>query len=110
MAVGLIGLSVLAIGLTRLARLSQADFIALVDKDGHLVNTSRTRPTPVTALADRDYFQHFRRGHDHGIFISRLLVNRVSGQPMIFFAKGISGPNDEFLGSETATPASSRPG
>ena len=82
----------------RLARLSQADFIALVDKDGHLVNTSRAWPTPVTALADRDYLQHFRRGHDHGIFISKLLVNRVSGQPMIFFAKRISGPNDEFLG------------
>jgi diguanylate cyclase (GGDEF)-like protein/PAS domain S-box-containing protein len=82
----------------RLARLSQADFIAFVDKRGQLVNTSRIWPTPVAALADRDYFQHFRQIDDRGIFISKLLVNRVSRQPMIFFSKRISGAHDEFLG------------
>jgi len=82
----------------RLARLSQADFIAFVDKHGQLVNTSRIWPTPAAALADRDYFQHFEHADDRGIFISKLLVNRVSRQPMIFFSKKISGAHDEFLG------------
>ena len=84
----------------RLSRLSQADFIALVDKDGRLANTSRVWPTPVSNFADRDYLRHFSRGRDDdgGIFISRMLVNRISGKPMIFFSKRISGPNGQFLG------------
>ena len=82
----------------RLARVSQADFIAFVDQTGQLINTSRMWPTPPTALADRDYFQHFRQVDDRGIFISKLLVNRVSRQPMIFLSKKISGAHDEFLG------------
>ena len=82
----------------RLARLSQADFIAFIDRRGQLVNTSRSWPTPVAAFADRDYFQHFQRIDDRGIFISKLLVNRISRQPMIFFSKRIDGAHDEFLG------------
>jgi hypothetical protein len=35
---------------------------------------------------------------DHKLFISRLLVNRVSGKPMIFFVKRINGPANTFLG------------
>ena len=83
---------------TRLARVSQADFIALVDKDGHLANTSRLWPAPSVRLVDRDYFRHFSRSDDRGIYISKLLVNRVSSKPMIFFAKRIDGANGEFLG------------
>ena len=84
----------------RLARLSQADFIALVDKDGWLATTSRAWPTPAGRFADRDYFRHFAGGANGagGIFISKLLVNRISGKPMIFLSKRISGPNGEFLG------------
>lgn len=85
---------------TRLARLSQADFIALVDKDGRLATTSRIWPTPAGRFADRDYFRHFKSGgaDANGLFISKLLVNRISGQPMIFLSKRISGPHGEFFG------------
>ncbi|MEJ2378884.1 MAG: EAL domain-containing protein, partial [Pseudolabrys sp.] len=82
----------------RLARLSQADFIALVDRNGNLANTSRIWPTPAAQLANRGYFRHFVQADDRKLFISRLLVNRVSGKPMIFFVKRINGPANTFLG------------
>jgi diguanylate cyclase (GGDEF)-like protein/PAS domain S-box-containing protein len=84
----------------RLGRLSQADFIALIDKDGQLTNTSRVWPTPAAHFADRDYFRKFASdsGDDGSVFISKLLVNRISGKAMVFFSKRIDGPHHEFLG------------
>ncbi len=82
----------------RLARLTQADFVALVDRNGQLAVTTRRWPAPATDLSDRDYFKHFRDHTDPGIYISRLLVNRVSGGRTIFFSKRLSGANNEFLG------------
>jgi diguanylate cyclase (GGDEF)-like protein/PAS domain S-box-containing protein len=82
----------------RLERLSQADVIAFTDKNGKLVNTSRTWPSPDLDLSDRDYYQYFKNNADNGVYISNLLVNRTSGERTLFFTKGIRGPNDEFLG------------
>lgn len=82
----------------RLARLTQADFLAIVDRNGQLAMTTRLWPTPITDLSDRDYFKHFRDRPDSGIYISSLLVNRISGMRTMFFSKRMSGPNNEFLG------------
>ena len=35
---------------------------------------------------------------DKSLFVSNLLMNRVSGERSLFFTKRISGPKDEFLG------------
>jgi len=82
----------------RLARLTQADFVALVDRNGQLAVTTRLWPTPEANFSDRDYFKHFKNQTDTGIYISSLLVNRVSGTRMMFFSKRLSGANNEFLG------------
>src|SRR5512140_1121627 len=82
----------------RLARLTQADFIALVDRNGQLAVTTRLWPTPEANFSDRDYFKHFENQADPGIYISSLLINRVSGTRMMFFSKRLSGANNEFLG------------
>jgi diguanylate cyclase (GGDEF)-like protein/PAS domain S-box-containing protein len=82
----------------RLAQLSQADFIALVDKDGQLATTTRVWPAPITDLSDRMYFQKFKNNADRGLYISQLLFNRVSGSRFLFFSKRVSGANNEFLG------------
>jgi PAS domain-containing protein len=81
-----------------LNRLSQADVIALIDDTGKVANSTSQWPPSGTDVADRDYFQHFKNETDHGIYISSLLKNRVSGKKTIFFSKRISGSNDEFLG------------
>ena len=82
----------------RLSRLTQADAIALMDKEGRLANTARIWPAPKTDVSDRDYFQHARNSTDKTLFVSDLIVNRVSGEHSLFFTKRISGPKDELLG------------
>ena len=82
----------------RLGRLSPADSIALIDKDGEFEITTRHWPAPKMNLADRDYFQHFKDNDANGIYISSPLMSCVTGAPTIFFSKRVSGPNNEFLG------------
>ena len=60
--------------------------------------TTRFWPSPRTDLSDRDYFKHFKSQNDDGIYISSLLVNRISGMRTMFFSKRLSGANNEFLG------------
>jgi diguanylate cyclase (GGDEF)-like protein len=82
----------------RLGRLTQADFFAIVDRNGQLAVTTRLWPTPKADFSDRDYYRHFRDHKDNGIYISSLLVNRISGARTMFFAKRLNGPAGEFLG------------
>jgi hypothetical protein len=44
----------------RLGRLSQADFIAVIDSDGHIATTTQHWFEPRMDVVDRDYFQHFK--------------------------------------------------
>jgi len=82
----------------QLSRLSQANFIAIIDKDGWAAATTQQWPASKTDIADRDYFQHFKNENDNGIYISSLLTSRVTGGQTIFLSKRINGANDEFLG------------
>ena len=82
----------------RLGHLSQADFIAINDKDGQVTITTQQWPTPRMNIADREYFQHFKNKNDTGIYISGPLTSRYTGAPMIFFSRRINGPNNKFLG------------
>jgi diguanylate cyclase (GGDEF)-like protein len=84
--------------LERLSRIRQAEFIALVDKNGSLVSTTRQWPTPKIDLSDRDYFQYFKNNNDKGVYISNSLFDRIKGLHVIIFSKRINGPNNTFLG------------
>ena len=81
----------------RLDRLSQADFIAIIDRNGQIAITTQL-PPPNMNVADRDYFQHFKHDNDNGIYISSLLTSRTTGERTVFFSKRITGANSEFLG------------
>jgi PAS domain-containing protein len=82
----------------RLSRLSQAEFIAIIDRDGHIATTTQHSVTQKTNVVDRDYFQHFTHQNDDRIYISNVSTNRVTGARTIFVSKRINGPNGEFLG------------
>src|ERR1700686_4485049 len=82
----------------QLSRLSQANFIAIIENDGWAAATTQQWPAPKADIADRDYFQHFKNENDNGIYISSLLTSRVTGGQTIFLSKRINGANDEFLG------------
>ena len=82
----------------RLSRLPQAKLIALIDKTGKLVNSTRAWPTERFDFSDRDYFKHFKTSDDRGIYISDLLTDRVTGEHTIFFIRRINGADNTFLG------------
>src|ERR1039458_9414126 len=84
--------------LERLSRLRQAEFIALVDKNGSLVSTTPQWPSPKVDLSDRDYFQYFKNNDDKGVYISNSLFDRIKGLHVIVFSKRINGANNTFLG------------
>ncbi|HTT47906.1 MAG TPA: EAL domain-containing protein [Pseudolabrys sp.] len=83
----------------RQTRLRQAEFIAVVDRDGNLVSTTRQWPTPKISVSDRPYFQYLKRTNDKRVYISATLYDRIKGLPVIIFAKRINGANDTFLGA-----------
>ena len=82
----------------RLSRLQQAQFIALVDKNGRLVNTTQKWPSPKIDLSGRDYFQHLKNNDDEGLFISNTEVDHIKGTQVVFFGKRINGADNAFLG------------
>ncbi|WP_183044152.1 bifunctional diguanylate cyclase/phosphodiesterase [Pseudorhodoplanes sinuspersici] len=82
----------------RLGHLPQTDFVALIDRDGHIANSSRTWPMPYNDVSRRDYYIHARDNTGRQLFISDLVRNRITNERNIFFSKRISGPNGEFLG------------
>jgi PAS domain-containing protein len=82
----------------RLSRLSQADFIAIIDRDGHIATTTQHWVTPKTDAANRDYFQHFTHENNDRIYISNVSTNRVTGARTIFLSKRINSSNGDFLG------------
>jgi len=75
----------------RLSRLSQADFIAIIDRDGHIAVTTQHWVTPKMDVADCDYFQHFTHENDDRIYISNVSTNRSTGTPTIFVSKRVNG-------------------
>ena len=85
--------------LDRQSRLQQAEFTALVDSNGKLVNTTRQWPTPNVNVADRSYFQHLKANDEKGVYISNSLFDRIKGIQVIIFSRRINGPNNTFLGA-----------
>ena len=83
----------------RQSRLRQAEFIAVVDKNGDLVSTTRQWPTPKINIYDRPYFQHLKRANEKGVYISATLYDRIKGMPVIILSKRINGANNAFLGA-----------
>ena len=82
----------------RLSRLLQADVVTLADDQGYVVNLSREWPAPKVNISDREYFRHFAKTPDDKMYIAAPVSSRVSGNPVIFFSKRISGPDGSFLG------------
>jgi len=82
----------------RLASLTQAEVIAVIDKKGQIINSTRAWPAPVADVQDRDYFTHFRRSADKSVFVSNVVPNRVNGTRTVFLSKRIDDQYGDFLG------------
>jgi diguanylate cyclase (GGDEF)-like protein len=82
----------------RRSGLQQAEFVALIDKSGNLVSTTRQWPTPKVNVSDRPYFQRLKSYNDKGVYISNSLFDRIKGLQVIIFSKRINDANKTFIG------------
>jgi diguanylate cyclase (GGDEF)-like protein len=82
----------------RLARLPQANVIALVDDDGQVVSSSRRWPPPDVNLSDREFFQYFKANSYKTIHVGTPVANRVTGAQTVFFSKSLNGDSGDFIG------------
>ncbi len=82
----------------RLARLPQADVIALIDANGDTLVSSRGWPNAPFNAGRREYFSYFSSGERYGIYISELLQNSISGHKTVFFSRRLSADDGRFLG------------
>jgi signal transduction histidine kinase/ActR/RegA family two-component response regulator len=83
-------------------RLPMVDSLRITDQDGMTVYGS-DRPTPVVrSIADRAYFQQLRQAPAAGLVISEPLVGRISGKPILIFARRL-GDAKSFDGIVLAT-------
>lgn len=83
---------------SRLARLPQAESIALVDAAGKVVNGPRSWPALRVDVSDRDYYQHFQKQDDPNAYISAPIQHKVSGIWSVVLARRINARDGHFLG------------
>lgn len=92
----------------RVVLMAEVDSLALIDKNGMLINTSRSWPPPLADLSDRDYFTILRDALPAAHVISAPRKDRLTGQETIFLAHRISTPDGAFLGLVLVTISTSR--
>lgn len=78
--------------------LPHVDAIALVDSRGRLVNFSRSWPSPLIDVADRDYFLALKADAAPETFISAAVPSKASGVRTIYLARRLSSPAGDFMG------------
>ena len=82
----------------RLARLPQADVIAIFDRHGRVINTSRTNNIPTDSFVGRDYFSHHVEHRSGQLFISEPVISQVTGHWTTYFSRRLETESGEFLG------------
>jgi diguanylate cyclase (GGDEF)-like protein len=82
----------------RLSRLPFADVITIVNSDGHVVNITRTWPTPHVDLSKRDHFEAVKAGAKD-LVISDPVLGHLAGETLVFFARRAESSTGTFLGS-----------
>jgi diguanylate cyclase (GGDEF)-like protein len=78
--------------------LVQLDAVTVIDRNGKLINFSRSWPAPERDVTDRDYFKALKGDPNLKSYISEPVQNRGTGAWTIFLARRVSGANGEFLG------------
>ena len=78
--------------------LPQVDVVTIVAANGDVINFTRSHPAPAINLADRDYFQAHLKQPKLGVYISRPVRNKGTGQWTFYLSQRLNGPKGEFIG------------
>lgn len=74
------------------------DAVIIVDRKGHIVNSTRSWPAVSVDVSDRDYFIAGRDKTGTSLYVGIPVRSRVTGEWLINIARRIHGPKGEFLG------------
>ena len=77
----------------------QVDVATITDKDGNVVNFTRSWPPPPINLSDRDYFKALISNANLNSFLSIPVQNRGTGSWTFYFARPIRAPDGSYLGA-----------
>jgi diguanylate cyclase (GGDEF)-like protein len=72
--------------------------IFVLDEAGQIKFDSRNVSPPRLNLSDRDHFQAHKNDESVGLFISRPLISRINGRPLVAFSRRLSHPDGSFAG------------
>jgi len=76
----------------------QIDAVTVFDRQGKMLNSSRTWPTPEIDISDRAFFRLAKADRNLKNYITEPLQNRDTGAWTIYLVHRISGEGGEFLG------------
>jgi len=82
----------------RVSGIQQLDAIALIDRHGNVLNTTRTFPPINVDVSDRDYFRALADDPSLARFVSAPVQSRVTGEWTIYLARRIKAPDQSFVG------------
>jgi signal transduction histidine kinase/ActR/RegA family two-component response regulator/HPt (histidine-containing phosphotransfer) domain-containing protein len=82
----------------KVSGLAQLNAVAVMSRDGKLINTSREWPIPEIDVTDRDYFRALTENPGLDSYLSEPVRNRATGTWTIFLALKVRGANGDFLG------------
>lgn len=81
----------------RISWLPGIDVLTITNSEGRIINFTRSWPAPEVNLADREYFTLVQSGAG-SLYISPPVVSKVTGRPVIFFVKRLTGVAGSFRG------------
>ena len=87
--------------LSRMPNLPQVDGIGIEDAAGQLVGSSRTWPSPVADVSDRDYFTGARIASSDELVVSQPAQSRITSAWTLYLARPLRSPGGNFLGAVT---------
>jgi signal transduction histidine kinase len=82
----------------RIRGVPQLDAVILVNREGRVINFSRSWPIPPVDISDRDYFIAMKADPNLKSEITEPVQNRTTGTWTIYLERRVSGANGEFLG------------
>lgn len=74
------------------------DVATYVNKDGKVINFSRSYPAPSIDLSDRDYFQYLSTNDTNDTYYSAPVRNKGNNKWVFYLAKRINNKKGDFLG------------
>jgi len=82
----------------KITGLPQLAAVNLINRDGEMINSSRTWPITEVHIPDRDFFLALKADPNLKTYVTEPVQNRATGTWTIYLAHRVSGAGGEFLG------------